>query len=233
MLREATKRHLGKLEKQLYLQLEMRMKRAFLAMALVLMLAPLASALSFSGSLISPAGVTATGYWAQQGFQIEWFIEDQPDGSWKYQYWLKDSQGALYQEPAMASISHFTIEISPDATEADFWGMGGDVEFGDINGISSAMKLDFGAGYYEFFSTRAPVWGDFYAKDGTAGGLGENTAYNAGFGNPDPLDGPTNGSIGNKILRPDTSTTVVPEPGTMLLMGIGLAGAGIVRKFRK
>ncbi len=209
------------------------MKKAFLAMALVLLLAPLASALSFSGSLMSPAGATATGYWGYNGFQIEWLVEDQPDGSWKYQYWLKDSQGVLYQDPATAAVSHFTLEISPDATAADFWGASGRLEFGDINGISSAMKLDYGSGHYEFFSTRAPVWGDFYAKDGRAGGMGLNEAYNNGFGNPDPLDGPTNGSIGYKVLRPDTSTTVVPEPGTMLLMGIGLAGAGIVRKFRK
>lgn len=205
------------------------MKKILLAAALVLLLSPLASALSFSGSLTSPTGVTATGYWDQQGFQIEWLIQDQPDGSWFYQYWLTDAVGNPWE---MAAVSHFTLEISPDATAADFWGAN-NLEFGDINGISSAMKFDYGATEYSFYSTRAPVWGDFYAKDGNAGGMGLNAAYNAGFGNPDPVDAPMNGSIGYKVLRPDTSTTVVPEPGTMLLMGIGLAGAGVVRRFRK
>ncbi|HOD67315.1 MAG TPA: PEP-CTERM sorting domain-containing protein [candidate division Zixibacteria bacterium] len=206
------------------------MKHVVLALALVLLLSPLASALSFSGSLASPAGVTASGYWAQQGFKIEWMIEDQPDGSWFYQYWLTDAQGNPWE---VAAVSHFTLEISPDATASDFWGYSGAVEFGDLNGMSSAMKLDFTATHYKFYSNRAPVWGDFYAKDGRAGGLGLNEAYNAGFGAPDPTAMPGNGSIGNKILRPDTSTTVVPEPGTMLLMGIGLAGAGVVRRWRR
>lgn len=205
------------------------MKHILLAVALVLLLSPLASALSFSGSLTSPSGVDATGYWADQGFRIEWMIQDQPDGSWYYEYWLTDAAGNPWET---AAVSHFTLEISPDATATDFWGTDG-LEFGSFDGLESAMKLDYGATHYSFYSNRAPVWGDFYAKDGVAGGLGWNEAYNAGFGDPDPMDMPTDGSIGNKILRPDTSTTVVPEPGTMLLMGIGIAGAGVVRRLRR
>jgi len=62
----------------------------------------------------------------------------------------------------------------------------------------------------------APTWGDFYAKDGNAGGQGTNTAWNAGFTNPltDPTNAPANGTpYGYYILRPDTTTTsTVPYP---------------------
>lgn len=182
---------------------------------------------SFSGSLSTPDGVNATGYWST-GFMISWNVEMQENHSWLYSYEFTDLQGnALTGMP-----SHLTLEISPNTTTNDFWGFSGNViEFGDKDGIESAMKLDWASNSYSFYSNRSPVWGDFFTKDGEAGGLGFNTAYNAGFGTDDPLAAATNGSIGNKILRPDTN--VVPEPSTLLLMGLGLAGYGIRKRFRK
>ena len=210
------------------------MKKLILAVALVFMMAPLASALTYTGSLMSPSGVNAYGYWGEMGFKISWQIEDQADGSWLYKYWLTDAKDNPW---TTAEVSHFTLEISPNAAESDFWfdnqdNLPGDLEFGSMDGLGSAMKMDWGATEYSFYSWKSPVWGDFYAKDGYAQSDVLNEAYNAGFSNPDPMDGPANGSIGNKILRPDTDS-VIPEPGTMLLMGLGLAGAGIVRKIRK
>ena len=58
-----------------------------------------------------------------------------------------------------------------------------------------------------------------------AGGS-DNSAWNTGFLDADPLDLPANGSINNHVLVPDTYTTPVPEPGTLLLVGTGLASAG-------
>jgi hypothetical protein len=74
-------------------------------------------------------------------------------------------------------------------------------------------------------TARAPVWGDFYAKDRKTDQV-DNAAWNTGFLDADPLDLPANGSIDNHALVPDTVTTPVPEPGTLLLVGTGLASAG-------
>ena len=94
---------------------------------------------------------------------------------------------------------------------------------------------------WQFESRHVPMWGDFYAKDGDAGGLGTNYLFNAGFGqlgDPDPastnydylryaLD---NTSLADKhILVPDTQ--VVPAPGAVLLGFLGLGTAVI--KLRK
>jgi len=98
------------------------------------------------------------------------------------------------------------------------------------------MKLDYGAEgqtEWSFYSWRAPTWGDFYAKDGEAGGLGLNAAWNAGYLLDDPVTAPANGSISDKILRPDTQTAI-PEPTTLGLLSIGLAGVVFrVRKRKK
>ncbi len=183
----------------------------------ILMIASSASAQlsSFSGMLTSNEGVNATGNWGVNGFKISWLIEEQANHAWFYQYWLTDLNGnTLIGEP-----SHLVIEVSPNVTGEDFWNFSGNgaVELGSKDGIESAMKMDWQSGYYGFYSWRNPIEGDFYSKDGRAGGYGWNTARNAD---------------GYYILRPDTET-VIPEPGTMLLMGLGLVGLGIRRHFKK
>ena len=70
----------------------------------------------------------------------------------------------------------------------------------------------------EFDSYRNPMWGDFYAKDGTLNNE-QVYAYNTSFG----IDGDY------KIAVPDTS--YVPVPGAVLLGMLGLSVAGI--KLRK
>ncbi|MHB1191090.1 MAG: PEP-CTERM sorting domain-containing protein, partial [Armatimonadota bacterium] len=66
-----------------------------------------------------------------------------------------------------------------------------------------------------FRSDRAPVWGDFYAKDGKTDGV-YNTLYNSGFADDDPIAPATNGSLDGHLLRPDTTSDPVPEPGTLV-----------------
>jgi hypothetical protein len=67
-----------------------------------------------------------------------------------------------------------------------------------------------------FDSDRDPIWGDFYAKCGKVGGT-QNTIWNEGFLIADPLVAPSDGSVLNHILVPDT----IPEPTTIMLLGLG------------
>jgi hypothetical protein len=203
---------------------------------LVLALTIPASALPvFEGMLQTPTGVMATGIW-QTNFKIAWRVEQQTNLSWFYRYRLTELDG-LPLDPG--AVSHFTVEVSPNVTSRDFWGFNGGPgilgSWDESDFMAYSLKLDYGAeGQTEwtFYSRRAPVWGDFFAKDGQAGGLGFNTAWNAGYLAPDPLSPPTQGSIGYKILRPDTDT-VIPEPGTLSLLGLGLFGIAARMRRRK
>jgi len=127
-------------------------------------------------------------------------------------------------------ISHFIIEVSAVFGENDFWNEAGPFEVTEINDFNQGngnpeipgeihgLKFDEAwgtAAVFEFDSSRVPVWGDFYAKDG---GNPTNQAWNEGFARPDPPNPPGNGSIDNHILVPDS---VMPEPSTLAFLTLG------------
>jgi hypothetical protein len=87
-----------------------------------------------------------------------------------------------------------------------------------------------------FYSTRVPVWGDFYAKDGRDKSAGEDSpvaAWNAGFGvtDVDPTAPASSGSIDHHVLVPD-SMLAIPEPASIAVVLAGGVGV-IVRRRRR
>ena len=196
----------------------------YLGMALLLCLAaPAFSVPTYSGTLTSSypdldSEILGSGAWVDPGVTVlDWTVTLNEDTSWDYVYTLGVPLGA---------VSHFILEVSPTFTENDiletsgsfakveldtfYPGSGNPNMPGDIYGI----KFDEAFGTTATFQVRtyrSPVKGNFYAKDGNAGGT-INTAYNAGFGDasPDAI----------KIMVPDTDT-YVPEPSSLLAFLVG------------
>ena len=103
----------------------------------------------------------------------------------------------------------------------------------DIFGI----KLDKELTTYLFDSDKAPVWGDFYTKDGAPDSGPVAVAWNTGFGT-DPTSLTTD--FTNWIPTPDTENgfppggVEVPEGATLLFMGAGVIGlVAIMRRTRR
>lgn len=81
-----------------------------------------------------------------------------------------------------------------------------------------------------FDSLRAPMWGDFYAKGGTASGTTiKNSAYNQGLAGH-----ATYNEAAFYIAVPDTVGSNVPEPGSWLLFVSGglMLALGLWRRAR-
>ena len=202
---------------------------------------------TYSGSLTgNGGGITATDGWDSTSTIFSWDVSNVGSSGgfilWQYDY--------TFTVPTK-SPSHFIIEVSPDAITNDFSILSGSSSGGVATYSPSDMgnsnvnmpenmrgfKFDNGDDLTEsisFTTTRAPVWGDFYSKDGkfNPGGIWV-TAWNDGFStsDTDPVAGPSNGSLNNHILRPN-GTVLVPEPISSTLFIVGGATLGF-RRFRK
>jgi len=200
---------------------------------------------TYSGNLgYSDGGITgvAGSPWMAPGTLFSWEVINNGDGTYTYTYRLQvpdDSKG----------ISHMTVEASPSFESDNIL----DVPEGTIaedqpssypNGDAdpsmpgSMWGIKFEGGgpdstdndwTVSFTTDRAPVWGDFYAKDGD-----DVAIWNAGFTDPDsdPTDPPGSTPVANHILVPDTYTDPVPAPGGILLAGFGTGLVGFLRTRR-
>jgi len=207
-----------------------------LAIVVVICCSQATMALMYQGTISVPQGIYASEPWSRD-IALSWTIT-QMGNYWNYHYEFSYGQN---------DISHIIIEVSDGATLHDFWGTQGmEVRTfspsepsnpgmpGSLYGLKIDTDLNGSAYVFDFNSFKNPVWGDFYAKDGVYGTPGNKLpvyAYNSSYGTADPLDAPANGSINNKILRPDTYTTPIPEPSSLILVGSALILLTGVRRF--
>jgi MYXO-CTERM domain-containing protein len=207
--------------------------------------------LIYTGTLQVPVlsgspGLAGTGNWVAPSpgtpiTTLSWTVSrDSENDPWLYCY--------DFSTTAQGGLSHIVIEVSvptedsPGFTLADVVSGSASASFelgwansangnpeipGPIYGLKfpgSAQTVD----QICFESYKEPVWGDFYAKDGAAGGQGINTAWNAGFLDPDPtapyFADPADMNF--HILRPDTRSgggdDPIPEPASLGLIGVAL-----------
>ncbi len=197
----------------------------------------------FTGSRDATNGITGTVDWGgDPGFSLDWNIT-QSGNTFHYTYTIDVPR----KDP-----SHFILELSDNVTPQNFdslfsnfelTGTGGSITgpgtFGpgpsnpDIPGDIYGIKIDFSGDstlpyILEFDSLKAPMWGDFYAKDGRSGGI-PATAYNNGFGTDPTL---ATLDFTNWIAVPDT-LVAVPEPQTYLLLGSSLLLGFVLRRRRQ
>lgn len=220
-------------------------------LALILTLAAsgmcLGSSTIYTGSLsVADGGLTAYGAWDSPSTTLSWIVDDMTTpGKWHYSYTLfvpdKDISHMIIEasngENPFTSGNLFSPSSNPtgwiQSIEIQNFSPNNSTPYmpEDMWGIKFDTSLDVTTVTVGFDSDRAPVWGDFYAKDGYSTCSGWNSLYNSGFtaGDYDPFAPAANGSLQNHLLVPDS---YIPAPGAFILVCIGTAITGALRRKR-
>lgn len=194
-------------------------------------------------------GLEGTGVWGNtpDGIKLSWVITKDANNIFTYQYTIERTAQGGVSHSLIETSRNFTLDdvldgSSPIAGEPQWFyssGSTGDspnMPDGGIFGVKFNYGETSGSVSYTIVTARVPVWGDFYSKDGNAGGQGANAIWNTGFGtDPTAADAQTN--FLGWIPTPDTDTIpVVPLPATVWagLALFGLIGVGkTVRRRRE
>ncbi|MEF8787856.1 MAG: PEP-CTERM sorting domain-containing protein [Planctomycetota bacterium] len=180
------------------------------------------------------------------GFEIEWDI-DFAGTYYNYSYRFRN-EATDDNAPFERNLSHWIVQtsdfINDDNWESYFWDVqGGDPEFGidwgPLQGGSNpglttlrGVKFDYtgdddGPFLFSFSSTQRPVWGHFYAKSARDAYAMNAALYDA---QNDDVSGYLD-TENETFFVPTVDTRpgfTIPEPGTMALGVLGLAGCALV-----
>lgn len=185
----------------------------------------------YEGYISWDRNLVASDDWADSTCTLRWIVSfDASTNYWTYEYSFTTS--------GSPGISHVITEVSETfGTDNVEDGTTPTYELGtylptdpsnpfipgSLYGLKFNVPEDYDGTVYTWtiVTDRAPVWGDFYAKGGSANGNFLGYAYNTEFGNPNDTPVTNNMNEIGWVVVPDTVTTV-PEPSTLIFLGLGI-----------